>query len=156
MSVEQLKEIVQKVVAQAAELKDKHTAEANALVNYACIFSQSEEEFKEISLLARRTGKVIEETPTGPLFQIAPLQTSAGPLQLLKVRQPDASRPEQGDADFTVRDYQAFKKTNLAKHGFKLIKKENFEMIELIDSAFKVRAYFSHPPLDQQLGLVKK
>jgi len=33
-----------------------------------------------------------------------------------------------------------------------IIEREEMEMIELMDPAFDVRAYFSHPPLDEQLG----
>jgi hypothetical protein len=39
----------------------------------------------------------------------------------------------------------------LSKEGFKLIEREDFEMIELMDSEFNVRAYFSNPPLDERL-----
>ena len=39
--------------------------------------------------------------------------------------------------------------------GFLLIvKNDNFEMIELVDSNFNIRVYFSNPPLDKQLGIV--
>lgn len=54
-------------------------------------------------------------------------------------------------ADFTVSDYQAFKNKCISQNHFKLIAREKFEMIELMDSEFNVRAYFSHPPLDKQL-----
>jgi hypothetical protein len=71
----------------------------------------------------------------------------------LKIRKPDATRFERGDADFTIIDYPNFKSNYLANPGFKLIERKGFEMIELIDSAFNARAYFSNPTLDQQLGL---
>lgn len=98
-------------------------------------------------------GNVIKETPTGPLFHITPLNTVAGKLQLLKIRKPDATRPELGDADFTVTNYAEFKKKCLSQRGFKLIVRENFEMIELVDPQFNVRAYFSNPPLNEQLKI---
>lgn len=125
-------------------------------MNYACIFAQSKREYEELLQAAQKLGSVIKETPTGSLFQIESLQTVSGPLQLLKVRAPDETRPERGDADFTVSDYAAFKKANLKKSGFKLVEREDFEMIELMDPSFDVRVYFSHPPLDEQLGLVSK
>lgn len=153
MNLSALKLLVQQIVKQATALKDKHTAEKAAPVNYACIFSQSETEYSELLNIAKQLGKVVQETPSGFLFVIPPLETVAGKLQLLKIRLPDVSRPERGDADFTVSDYLQFKATNLARPGFKLIPKEGWEMIELMDSAFNVRVYFSHPPLDKQLGL---
>ena len=132
MSVEDLKKMVEATVRQAMELKDRHTAELNAAVNYACIFSQSQGEYRELVETTGRMGNMIQQTPKGHLFQVSPMETTAGPLQLLKVRRPDPTRPERGDADFTVVDYPAFKKNSLGKKGFKLIKKENFEMIELV------------------------
>jgi len=153
MNSSELTKSIQLIVKQAQELKDTHTAEKSAPVNYAAIFSQSQEEYAELLAAANQLGKVVEQTPTGPLFQITPLETAAGKLQLLKIRLPDKTRPERGDADFTVANYQEFKKKHLGKLGFKLIKRETHEMVELIDSKFNVRAYFSNPPLDKQLGL---
>lgn len=153
MNVKDLKALVQEIVKQACRLKDKHTIETSAPVNYAAIFSQSKEEYEELLSAARQLGKVLKDTPTGPLFNIDPLDTIAGKLRLLKIRVPDETRPERGDADFTVSNYLKFKEACLQKPEFKLIQRENFEMIELMDPDFNVRAYFSHPPLDQQLGL---
>jgi len=153
MDTEKLKEMIKEIVRQACDLKDKHTEEKDAPVNYVTIFSQDQKEFELLISQAKQKGKIELETSTGPLFQITPLNTVAGPLKLLKIRLPDKTRPERGDADFTVANYPEFKKIYLAKDGFKLIKREKFEMIELMDSKFNVRAYFSHPPLDQQLNI---
>ena len=153
MDLENLKLLVQKIVKDAARLKDMHTGETDAPVNYACLFAHSQEEYDELFDAAKRLGSVIKETPTGPLLRIEPLETVSGPLQLVKVRKPDETRTERGDADFAVPDYPAFKKRVLKKPGFKLIEREEMEMIELMDSEFNVRVYFSHPPLDRQLGL---
>ena len=153
MDSEELKELVREIVKEAEELKDKHTDQKRARVNYACIFSQNKTEFEGLKGLAGKIGKIIEETPTGPLFQIK-LKTAAGELRLLKIRMPDRTRPERGDADFTVLNYSEFKEKFLSRKGFRLIKKrEDFEMIELMDIGFKVRVYFSNPPLDRQLGI---
>ncbi len=147
-----LKKLVQEIVKKSKDLKDKHTSEKDAKVNYACIFCQSNEQFKEIIGLAKKLGKIIEETPKGPLFHIKSLETTSGKLQLLKIRKPDVKRPELGDADFTVSNYPEFKKKYLSKKGFKIIIREKFEMIELIDPEFNALAYFSNPPLDEQFG----
>jgi len=154
MEIEELKLLVKKTVKQACELKNKYTDERDAHVNYACIFSQSDSEYKDLLMTAQKIGKVIEKTPTGPLFQINSLDTISGKLNLLKIRLPDSKRPERGDADFTVSDYPKFKKRYLSKKGFKLITRDNFEMIELYIPSFNVRVYFSYPPLDQQFGLI--
>jgi hypothetical protein len=153
MDVKNLRQFVQEIVKRANNLKDKHTSEKNAPVNYACIFCQSDEQYDSLVALAQEIGKVVEETPTGPLFHIQPLNTIAGKLQLLKIRKPDAARPELGDADFTITNYPEFKRKYLSQKGFSLIIRKNFEMIELVDSQFNVRAYFSNPPLNKQLGI---
>ena len=154
MEIEELKLLVKKTVKQACELKNKYTDERDAHVNYACIFSQSDSEYKDLLMTAQKIGKVIEKTPTGPLFQINSLDTISGKLNLLKIRLPDSKRPERGDADFTVSDYPKFKKRYLSKKGFKLITRDNFEMIELYIPGFNARVYFSYPPLDRQFGLI--
>ncbi len=153
MSTEDFKQLIQDIVQRSRELKNQHTTEKNAQVNYAAVFAQNEKEYKELYEAATQIGKVIKNTPTGDLFETVRVDTVAGKLRLLKIRKPDATRPERGDADFTVTDYLAFKSAYLPKSGFKLIERNDFEMIELIDQKFNVRAYFSNPPLNQQLGL---
>lgn len=153
ITAEDLKRMIQEIVRQARELKNRYTTEKNALVNYAAVFSQSESEYNELYKSAKRIGEVLQNTPTGDLFKINKLNTISGELRLLKIRKPDRTRPERGDADFTVADYPNFKRTYLREMGFKLIKRKDFEMIELVDPQFNVRAYFSNPPLDKQLGL---
>ena len=153
MNTKDLKIKVKDIVEKATVLKNKHIDDRNTPVNYACIFSQSKEEYDALFGVVRKIGKVIKQTPTGLLFHIEPIQTVSGILKLLKIRIPDSTRPERGDADFTVSDFTKFKKKYLSKTGFKLIKKEGFVMIELIDSEFDVLAYFSNPPLDVQLNI---
>jgi len=153
MDVADLKQLVEEIVKKSNDLKNKHTSEIKAPVNYACIFCQNKEQYNNLLTTMQNIGKVIEETPTGPLFHIQPLNTIAGKLQLLKIRKPDAARPELGDADFTIANYPEFKRKYLSQKGFSLIVRKNFEMIELVDSQFNVRAYFSNPPLNKQLGI---
>lgn len=151
MTKEALQKMIKSIVSQAKELKDKHIEGDNSIVNYAAIFSQDNNEYEDLIEVIKEIGEVILDTKTGPLFKITPLDTVAGSLKLVKIRKPDKSRPERGDADFTVDDYDKFKKEFLDKEGFRLIEREDFEMIELMDSGFNVRAYFSNPPLDEQL-----
>ena len=153
MGVTALKQLVEEIVKNANDLKNKHTSEKNAPVNYACIFAQSKEQYNKLLAVAKKIGSIIEETSTGPIFHIQPLNTVAGNLRLLKIRKPDTTRPELGDADFTAENYSEFKKKYLSKIGFKLIPRENFEMIELVDPQFNVRTYFSNPPLNEQLDI---
>ncbi len=153
MNMVDLKTKVKNIVKQSTELKNKHIDSKKTPVNYVCIFSQGKEEYKDLVKLTQKFGKVVKETPTGSLFQIEPLQTISGVLRLLKIRAPDSTRPEQGDADFTISNFSEFKKRYLSKPGFKLIKRKDFEMVELKDPEFDVLVYFSNPPLDKQLGI---
>ncbi len=147
-----MEHLIQGIVRDAEHLKDKYTDQKDIPVNYVCIFCQSEKE--EINFLeeAHKIGKIIQETPSGSLFKIS-IDTIAGKLQLLKIRKPDLSRPERGDADFTVSDYFSFKEKYLKETGFSLTKREGFEMIELYEKDNNVRVYFSFPPLDKQFNL---
>ena len=126
MDVETLKMKVKKIVEKTAALKDQHIDNKNAAVNYACIFSHSEEEYQGLIEVSRQIGAVIQETPTGPLFQIEPLHTVSGALKLLKIRIPDPTRPEKGDADFTILNFSDFEKKYLGKPGFQRVEKEHF------------------------------
>ncbi|MFH1398910.1 MAG: hypothetical protein ABIG95_02255 [Candidatus Woesearchaeota archaeon] len=155
MDADNLKLLIREIVEKACALKDKHTNEIKAPVNYACIFCQSREEYDELMKTVSIIGKVIHKTSMGPIFYIKPINTVSGALQLLKIRLPDSARHELGDADFTVSDYSTFKQKYLVKKGFKLLLRENFEMIELMDPDSEVLAYFSHPPLDEQFGIKK-
>ncbi len=152
MNIEEFENLIQDIVRKSDRLKNEHTDQKNAKVNYAAIFCQSDKECNNFLNLADQSGRIFKETPTGPLFLIN-LDTKSGKLKLLKIRKPDETRKERGDADFTVDDYGNFKENYLSKPGFSLIKKADFEMIELIDLNFDVRTYFSNPPLDQQFGL---
>jgi hypothetical protein len=151
MNSNTLKELVKNIVSQAKALKDRHISEPNAPVNYACIFAQSEAEYKELNESAKTIGKVVKKMDSGLLYHITNLETVAGTLRILKIRIPDPTKPERGDADFTVSDYPSFKKENLSRPGFNLITRADMEMIELMEPNCAVRAYFSNPPVDQQL-----
>ncbi len=153
MNSNEFKTLVQTIVAEASKLRDARTTEHQAPVNYACIFSQSEQEYESLLAVARQLGKTVQETAMGPVFYIEPLDTTAGNLRLVKIRKPDPKRKERGDADFTVIDYLTFKKTYFGKPGFRIIERPNMEMIELADPAFNALAYFSNPPLGKVLNL---
>lgn len=153
METNGLRELIQTIVKDARKLSVAHTNEPDAPVNYACIFAQNDNEFNEIIAAARQLGSVVHDTAMGPVFHIAPIPTDAGQLTLLKIRRPDPKRQERGDADFTVADYETFKKTYLGKPGWGLISRPEMEMLELIDPSFNVLAYYSHPTLATVLKL---
>ncbi len=154
MTSENVTKLIQEIVEQAQLLKDKYIlGEKKAPVNYACIFSQTEKEYKELLEIIQKMGLQVDKTSMGPIFDIGGIETKAGRLRVLKLRLPDTKRPERGDADFTVKNYAKLKKDYLSKPGFNLLIRPKFEMIELSDSAFNVLAYFSSIPMNEQLGL---
>jgi hypothetical protein len=153
MTTDELKTLVRAIVTEARELSAAHTDQPDGPVNYACIFAQRPDEYEELIDVAGQLGPIAQDTATGPIFHIAPLSTDAGILKMLKIRRPDPKRPQRGHADFTVADYDTFKKKHLGKPGFGLIQRKDMEMIELIDTSFNVLAYYSHPTLAEVLGL---
>lgn len=151
MTVEEIKAKVQAIVRDALALHVDHVKSEEVVVNYVCIFSQQLDEFEKLTAVVDTFGTRIEETPTGPVYKISPINTNSGDLRLLKIRMPDIKRPERGDADFTVENYNHFKQEYIDKPGFSLIKRPGMEMIELYDSGHSVLAYYSNPTLEESL-----
>ena len=146
MTIDKFKNHIIDIVEQAKNLKNKYTDELSAPVNYACIFCQNDDELIMFGNLIQTFGTRVKDTPTGILYKITPLMTPAGNLHLVKIRIPDPTRIELGDADFTVNDYLNFKKEVSDKPNFKVIKRPDLEMIELTEDGSKVRVYFSDRP----------
>ena len=146
-----MEELIKSLVEEAEVLKDKYTDQKNIPVYYACIFCQSEREFNHFVSEAQKIGKVVQERPNSFLFRIPVIKTVAGRLELIRIRRPDVLKPERGDADFIVSDYDAFKKRYIKKSGFSIIPRGNSEMIELYKEGENVRVYFSAPFLIKEL-----
>ena len=154
MNINELYEFIKSIVKKSNDLKNKYTNETNAKVNYACIFCKNDEDFNNyIEILKKDDNDIIEDTYSGPLFKLSGLETVAGTLKLLKIRRYDDKHLDLGDADFTVGNYEEFKSKYINNSNFKLISGEEYEMIELMEEGNKVRAYFSNPPLDEELGI---
>lgn len=152
MNISDFNNYIVNIVYLADILKKRYVTDY-APVNYACIFCQTEYEYTLFNDFAWRMGKVVQDTPTGQLFQIPKLSTIVGTLQLLKIQKPDPSRTEKWDADFTLMNYNQFKVGNLWKNGFSFIQRETLERIELKEKNYPVRVYFSNPPLITQLNI---
>jgi len=141
------------IVSRSTELKNKFTNTSVAPVEFACIFCQNEEEYKQFTNSIQTLGKVVERTQSGFTYLLeTPIETVAGPLRLVKIRKPDPQRPERGDADFNT-DYSDFKKTYQGKSGFELIKRGTFEMLRFFHPAFDVMACFSNIPKSKDLNI---
>jgi hypothetical protein len=147
--------LINDIVDRTASLNRRHLPDEALSVNYAAVFCQTSEEYSKLIEAMRSLGEIVSDTSTGPLFKFhEALQTTAGPLWLVKVRQVDPTRPQRGDADFTVNDYAGFKHKHAADQDhFRVIDRGNYEMIELRDPEFGVLSYFSSVPLTRDLGL---
>lgn len=146
-------EVARIIVDTANSLKRKHAPQYAGHVSYCCYFSQSEESFEKLNKSVAAVGRLAKDTKTGPVYVVPRIDTVAGPLRVFKVRKVDPSRKELGDADFALQDYESFKRENIGRPGFKLIEREEFEMIELVDPEFNARAYFSNPPIEEHQGI---
>lgn len=156
MAQDQVLEIVYYIVDSCIKLKDKHTDQTNAPVNYVAIFAQSDEEYDQLSRVTQEIGAAVQKTATGEVYKLhSPIKTAAGILQLLKIRRYYPDHPERGDTDFRVDNYQSFKDKYLDNSNhFNLITRTNYEMIELRDPEFDVLAYFPNIPLTKDLGII--
>lgn len=141
------------IVNRSVELKNRHTNASKAPIEFACIFCQSEEEYKQFTHSIETLGKIVERTQSGFTYLLNnPIETVAGPLRLIKIRKPDIQRTERGDADFNS-NYIDFKNKFQAKPGFELIKRQSFEMLRLSNSKFDVMACFSNIPKSRDLEI---
>lgn len=147
-------DFIKDIVSKSNDLKNKYTNEKDAKISYACIFCKNDEEYNNyISILKNDNNDIIEDTYSGPLFRIKDLETVSGTLKLVKIRRYDENHLDLGDSDFKVNDYEKFKNEYANKPNFKLIVREGYEMIELMEEGNEVRVYFSNPPLDEELGI---
>lgn len=146
-------ETVNYIVRRSAELKNKYTDASSASVEFACVFCQNKKEYKQFTDSIETLGKVVEKTQSGFTYLLdESIETIAGRLKLVKIRKPDAIRPERGDADFNI-NYEEFKKKYQDNSKFELIKRDTFEMLRLVDPDFDVMACFSNIPKSKDLGI---
>jgi hypothetical protein len=151
-----LEEIVKYIVDESYELKNKFTEAKTTPVEFACIFCQNEDEYKNLDKLVSERGGIVQETPSGKTYLLTEgIPTKAGFLRLLKVRKPDPARKERGDADFNT-SYTEFKAKYDNDPRFELIKRDSFEMLRLSDPEFDVMSCFSSTPMSKDLGIELK
>jgi hypothetical protein len=145
--------LIKQICIESQKLKSKYIKENNLVADWVCIFSQDDMQYSDLLTQASRIGKQIEGTDSGLVFKLtAKINTQLGIPKVLKIRRPDITRPELGDVDLTT-DYNKFKKKYMTNDHFKLIVREKFEMIELMDSGFNTRLYFSSIPPSKLRGI---
>lgn len=113
------------------------------------IFSHSQEEFESLVKITESLGKPYNYN-NGPRVELdEPIEIEGNIITHLRIRKPDLERPQVGCNDFET-DYNAFKNDYLLKHkeNLSLIKRPEYEMIELHDPDFDVLAYVVSVSLD--------
>jgi len=60
MDVKDLRQFVQEIVKKANNLKNKHTSEIKAPVNYACIFCQNDKQYNNLVEITQKIGKMVK------------------------------------------------------------------------------------------------
>lgn len=152
MTKQNLEKIVNYIVDQAQQAISENTDEKDLPVDYMGIFSKDESEFTDMERFVRTLGRAGDRTATstGSTYLLyEPLNTSAGPLKVLKVRKPDPARPQRGAPDFRVKDYKSFKRKYLSSgHNFSLVARKEYEMMEL--KGVDVLVYFPSKPFDER------
>lgn len=152
MTKQDLGKIVNYIVDQALRAVRENTHEKDLPVDYMGIFSKDGTEFTDLVRLVSTLGKLTDKTATqsGSTFLLnEPLNTPAGPLKALKVREPDPTRPQRGAPDFQVTDYESFKKKYLSGgHNFALVVRKDYEMLEL--KGVDVLVYFPSKSFDER------
>lgn len=134
MDKNKFEEIVNYVAEQGLSTLKK-IGEENVAIDYLAIFAKDDNEYRELESIAENLGSDIdkENHKTGRTFLLnEPMKTPAGKLTSVKVRMPDATRPQRGAPDFKVQNYQQFKDKYLQSSGnFTLMVRKDYEMIEI-------------------------
>ena len=154
MNKHELGELVDYVAKQGTLAILENTDEQNVSIDYVAIFAKDTDEFENMLCCAESLGSEVDKKmlKTGHTFLLRePLETTAGNVSYLKIRKPDPTRTQRGAPDFTIPNYQEFKKKYLKSSGnFTLMVREDYEMIEL--KGIDVLVYIKNKPFEDSIG----
>lgn len=140
----ELIKLINYILNQGIKAIKNNTSESNFAIDYVAICAKNKAEFNELIKVTESLGKKVAMgiAKTGVTFKLnKAIETKAGPVEFVKIRRPDPTRPQRGAPDFRVKNYQSFKKKYLMKSGnFALIIRKEFEMLEL--KGIDVLVYF--------------
>lgn len=106
------------------------------------VFTHSQSEFELLDEILAKIGKPYNYN-NGPRVELyEPIEVGGNYITHLRIRKPDSERPQVGCNDFET-DYEAFKSEYLLKYtnNLNLIKRPEYEMIELRGKEYNVLAY---------------
>ncbi|MFA6391354.1 MAG: hypothetical protein WCW66_01190 [Patescibacteria group bacterium] len=144
--------IIKYIAERGIEAVNANTDEFPVTIDYLSIFAKDEAEYQDLIEYTRELGKATDEklAKTGKTIILkSPIETEAGLLKVIKIRKPDATRPQRGAPDFRVDDYQEFKSKYIMANGnFTLMLRADYEMIEL--KGVDVLVYFPSKLFDER------
>jgi hypothetical protein len=144
--------IINYIAERGIEAVNANTDEFPVTIDYLSIFAKDEAEYQDLIEYTRELGKATDEklAKTGKTIILkSPIETEAGLLKVIKIRKPDATRPQRGAPDFRVDDYQEFKSKYIMANGnFTLMLRADYEMIEL--KGVDVLVYFPSKLFDER------
>lgn len=151
-----LKHIAKQIVSASSPILDKYvTSKYKLKLDYVDIFPKSEEEHKELLEQLKSLGKPIWSGSTGKTYLLdEPIETDKGLLKLLRVRIFDNSKLAfRGHPDYAVKkeEYDDFKDYLLKQENVNLMKRPEYEMVEIWDEDFDVAVYFPSIPLTEDV-----
>ena len=152
-----LLDITKQIVASSSKVLDKYVpAKYDLTLDYVDIFPKSEDEYKELLNQLKTLGKPVWQGSTGNTYMLEePIETVKGVLNLLRIRTFDESKLIfRGHPDYTIKEtqYEEFKEDLLKQGNVNLIKRTDYEMIEIWDKDFEVAIYFPSIPLTQDIN----
>lgn len=138
----QLREAVVYVAEKTSELAKKIIGKTLPISSLT-IFAHYPDEFEKLSKIVKTLGNFFNEN-NGPRVALhEPIKIGKNTITHLRIRKPDPYRTQVGCNDFDASDYDTFKNEYLSKYPnhLRLIKREDYEMIEFFHPDFDVLAY---------------
>lgn len=138
---EELMETVKYITTKTSKMSEKIIGRTFP-IKYLTVFAHSQKEFRLLCEILSKIGKPYNYN-NGPRVELhEPIKTKGNYITHLRIRKPDLERPQVGCNDFET-NYETFKKEYLRKYpaNLYLIKRPEYEMIELKDKEFDVLAY---------------
>lgn len=132
---------VEYIATQTSKMAEKLCSKTFPIKSLT-VFSHSKEEYDLLIKIIDDMGKTYNFN-NGPRIELDnPINIDDNEIIYLRIRKPDIDRPQIGCNDFET-DYKALKDRYLSdnSNNFILIKRPEYEMIELRDNDFDVLAY---------------
>ena len=130
-------------VAEKTSDLAKEVIDKTLPISSLTIFAHYSDEFEKLSGIVKTLGNFVNEN-NGPRVALRePIKVGENTIIHLRIRKPDSYRMQVGCNDFNVPDYETFKNENLSKYpnNLRLIKREDYEMVEFFHPDFDVLAY---------------